>query len=91
MARLGKNSGGLRGPDQVGDTPRPPEPRRAGDDGRHSLSVAWITGELLNRTRQVWSRVYGRPIDEREALEILLNVKRFAEVLLKIAKTGKTR
>jgi hypothetical protein len=47
------------------------------------LSTAWITDELLERTRRVWSRVYKRPIDEAEAVEILMNVKRFAEVLLK--------
>ncbi len=91
MAHLGENSAGFRSPDEVGDSPRPPDTRSAGDDAKRSLSAAWITDELLNRTRQVWSRVYGRPIDEREALEILLNVRRFAEVLLKIAKTGKTR
>ena len=90
MARLGENSAGLHGPDEVGDSPRPPETRRAGDVATHSLSAAWITDELLDRTRQVWSQVYRRPIDEREALEILLNVKRFAEVLLKVAETGKT-
>ncbi len=50
---------------------------------RSTPSVAWITDELLERTRQVWSQVYQRPIDEREAVEILMNVKRFAEVLSK--------
>lgn len=59
-------------------TPEGGHDRRAGPP-----STAWITDELLERTRQVWSRVYERPIDEAEAVEILMNVKRFAEVLLK--------
>jgi len=59
-------------------SPEAEHDRRAGP-----LSTAWIADELLERTRRVWSRVYGRPIDEREAVEILMNVKRFAEVLLK--------
>jgi hypothetical protein len=90
MTRLGENSTGFHRPQEVREPPRPPDSRRAGDDAGRSLSAAWITDELLERTQRVWSRVYGRPIDEREALEILLNVKRFAEVLMKAAKTGKT-
>lgn len=50
------------------------------------LSAAWITGDLLWNTRRVWSKVYRRPIDDEEATEILMNVKRFAEVLLKAAE-----
>lgn len=50
------------------------------------LSTAWITDELLRETRRVWSKAYQRPIDDGEATEILMNVKRFAEVLLKAAK-----
>ena len=90
MTRLSENSAGFHGPEEVRDSPRPPETWRASDETERSLSAAWITDELLERTQRVWSRVYGRPIDEREALEILLNVKRFAEVLMKAAKTGKT-
>ena len=51
------------------------------------LSAAWITDELLKNTRRVWSKAYRRPIDDREATEILMNVKRFAEVLLKAARS----
>ena len=45
------------------------------------LSLAWITDDLLDHTRKVWSSEYGRVISEDEALEILMNVKRLAEVL----------
>lgn len=55
------------------------------------LSTAWITDELLRETRRVWSKAYRRPIDDREATEILMNVKRFAEVLLKAAKAESQR
>jgi hypothetical protein len=45
------------------------------------LSVRWITPALLQRTQEVWSRAYGRPVSRDEAVEILVNVKHFAEVL----------
>ena len=45
------------------------------------LSLAWITDDLLDQTRKVWSSEYGRVISEEEAVEILMNVKRLAEVL----------
>lgn len=50
------------------------------------LSMAWISDDLLAETRDVWSEVYGRPVGEPEAIEILMNAKRFAEVLLRAAK-----
>lgn len=55
---------------------------------RHArpLSMQWITDELLARTIDVWSANYGRPISEDEAVEILMNVKRLAEVLLEARK-----
>ncbi|MBN2584941.1 MAG: hypothetical protein JXL80_17895 [Planctomycetes bacterium] len=46
------------------------------------LDIAWIDDELLLKTRRVWSKEYGRAISEGEAVEILVNVKRLAEVLL---------
>jgi hypothetical protein len=49
------------------------------------LSLAWITDDLLTYTREVWSKAYGRPISEDEAIEILLNVKRLAEAMQKVA------
>jgi len=45
------------------------------------LSLAWITDELIAETQRVWSPHYGRDLSPDEALEILRNVKRFAEAL----------
>lgn len=52
------------------------------------LSIAWITDELIAETRRVWSPLYGRVLSTDEAVEILVNVKQFAEVLLK-ARRGR--
>ena len=52
------------------------------------LSVAWISEALLAKTRRVWSKAYGRPISTEEAVEILTNVKRLAEVLVKAKRGG---
>lgn len=49
-------------------------------------SLAWITNELLIYTQSVWSKAYGKPVTEDDAIEILVNTKRFAEVLLKIGE-----
>lgn len=46
-------------------------------------SLAWISNELLTETQELWSEKYGRPVTEDEAIEILVNVGRLAEVLLK--------
>ena len=51
------------------------------------MSMAWISDELLARTRRVWSNAYGRPVGTEEAAEILTNVKHLAEALAK-AKYG---
>jgi len=55
----------------------------SGDSGGfpRSPSTAWISDELLIDTVEVWSEAYGRPVSEPEAVEILMNVKRLAEVL----------
>lgn len=50
--------------------------------------MAWITDELVDQTRRVWSPHYGRLLTEDEAVEILTNVKRFADVLLKARREG---
>jgi hypothetical protein len=55
------------------------------------LSTAWITDELIEETRRVWSPMYGRVLSADEAVEILMNVKRFAEVLLRAAQERGTR
>ncbi len=46
-----------------------------------SVTVTWISDRLLARTIDVWSRAYDRPVTPQEAMEILMNVKRFAELL----------
>lgn len=48
---------------------------------RPPLSARWISASLLRRTQDVWSRAYGRAVSPDEAVEILINVKHFAEVL----------
>lgn len=57
---------------------------------RRPLSAAWVSDELLARTMAVWTRNYGRPVDEDEALEILMNVKQLGEVLLRMRTEGET-
>ena len=52
------------------------------------LSIAWISDELLAKTRRVWSKAYGRPVSTEEAVEILTNVKHMAEALLKAKRGG---
>jgi len=46
------------------------------------LSAAWISEDLLQRTRDVWSELAGREISADEAVEILINVKNLTEFLL---------
>lgn len=43
--------------------------------------AAWISDVLIEETQRVWSRAYGRPISVDEAIEIISNIKRLAEVL----------
>ncbi len=50
--------------------------------------MAWISDELLAKTIDVWSTNYGRPISEDEAVEILMNVKRMGELLLRLRREG---
>jgi hypothetical protein len=54
------------------------------------LSEAWIPDGLIAETRRVWSPIYGREISDDEAIEILTNVKRLAEVLLRAEGEGCT-
>lgn len=46
------------------------------------LSLAWMTDELIAETQRVWSPQYGRELSPDEAVEILRNVKRFADVAM---------
>lgn len=56
---------------------------RVGPVGARPMTTAWISDRLLARTIDVWSRAYDRPITPQEAMEILMNVKRFAELLVR--------
>ena len=47
------------------------------------LSMQWLSDERIAEARRVWSKAYGRVISEDEAIEILTNVRRLAEVLLR--------
>ena len=49
---------------------------------RRPLSLAWVSDELIAETQRLWSDRYRREISVDEAIEILQNVKRFAEMLL---------
>ena len=51
------------------------------DARERPLSLEWITDDLLQYTQDVWSKAYGREVSEDEAVEILLNVKRLAELM----------
>ena len=51
------------------------------------MTTAWISEGLLARTIDVWSRAYDRPVTTQEAMEILMNVKRFGKLLIR-AKEG---
>jgi hypothetical protein len=53
--------------------------------------MAWISDELLAETIELWSESYGRPISEDEAVEILMNVKRMGELLLRLRREGNDR
>lgn len=55
-------------------------------DGRRPLSMEWITEDLLQATLAAWSPRYERPLNADDAVEILMNVKRFSEALLRIRK-----
>ncbi|MBI1349094.1 hypothetical protein GC163_22715 [bacterium] len=51
-------------------------------DGPRPLSMDWITDDLLRATLAAWSPRYEQPLDADDAVEILMNVKRFSEALL---------
>jgi hypothetical protein len=50
------------------------------------LSTQCLSDERIAEARRVWSKAYGRVISEDEAIEILKNVRRLAEVLLRAAE-----
>ena len=61
------------------DTPSWPVPDSVDPPRSHP---PWLSGERIAETRRVWSKACGRVISEDEAIEILTNVRRLAEVLL---------
>lgn len=63
-----------------------PEPEPA---ATRPLSLQWLSEERIAEARRVWSKAYGRVISDDEAVEILMNVRRLAEVLLRAEKKGK--
>ncbi len=79
-AKIPRESTGLTAPDEQAV---PGLKRR-----RRPLSLAWISDELLAETIELWSESYGRPISEDEAVEILMNVKRMGELLLRLRREG---
>lgn len=46
------------------------------------LSTLWLSDERIAEARRVWSKAYGRVLSEEECIEILMNVRRLAEVLV---------
>ena len=62
-----------------------------GDRGaasRAPLSGAWMTDARVEQTRRVWSKAYGRVVTAEEAVEILMNVRRLATVLVEASREG---
>jgi hypothetical protein len=56
-----------------------PESRHHGPEPQPEL----MSDELIADTRRVWSAAYGRVISTDEAVEILNNVRRLADVMLR--------
>jgi len=46
------------------------------------LSLQWLSEDRIQETIRVWSKAYGRPICEDDAIEILTNVRRLTERLV---------
>ena len=53
------------------------------------LARPWMSRELVEETRCVWSPRYGRQLNDDEVIEILTNVQRLAESLIRISKGEK--
>jgi len=62
----------------------------SGSVAERPLSMHWISEERIAEARRVWSKAYGRVISEEEAIEILMNVRRLAEVLLRAEEEKET-
>jgi len=46
---------------------------------------------MVAETIEVWSEAWRRPVDEEEAVEILVNVRRLGEVLLRARREMKRK
>ena len=69
----------------------PPQTGHHGEPASASvrpLSMQWLSDERITEARRVWSKAYGRVISDGEAVEILMNVRRLAEVLLRAEQEG---
>ena len=71
----------------------PPQTEQHGPEsgaiGGRPLSRQWLSDDRIAEARRVWSKAYGRVISEDEAIEILMNVRRLAEVLLRAEEEGR--
>ena len=54
------------------------------------LSTQWLSEERIAEARRVWSKAYGRVISPDEAVEILMNVRRLAEVLFRAEENNES-
>jgi hypothetical protein len=81
----------LRGKVSVQTSPQlagfPPETGHPGPEpdpaNVRPLSMQWLSDERIAEAHRVWSKAYARVISVDEAVEILMNVRRLAEVLLR--------
>ena len=53
------------------------------------VPAGWVTSELMEKTRTLWEKRYGRVLERGEVMEILDNVRRFGE-LLRRQRKGET-
>ena len=71
----------------------PPESRHHGPAPELAVlrpnAQEWMSDELIADTRRVWSAAYGRVISADEAVEILNNVRRLADVLVRAEREGR--
>jgi hypothetical protein len=63
-------------------------PLTVGPTADRPPSRAWITDELIAEHRRVWSRAYRRPVSAEEAVEIIMNIRRFAEAVINAQREG---
>lgn len=52
------------------------------------LGMDWVGEDFLLETQRVWSRQYGRRVDELEAIDILQNLRRLATVFARRGESG---